>query len=154
MCAPQNKTPEPDQTGCGTHCGTERWRVKTATDDDANAVSTTWETKTVSDLVSQTAPSSVPETSRVPIEKTQVAVEALLIGRKIETDNDFHLVIADPSDQSLTMIAEIPSATSSPLCGASLPLSPSLTPAALATTAPGAHGMNWLLSSDKSPSVY
>lgn len=33
----------------------------------------------------------------------------MLLEYKLETDSDYHLMIADPADRTLTMIAEIPS---------------------------------------------
>jgi hypothetical protein len=117
-CAPSSTTTgETDQPGCGSHCGTERWRVKTVSDDDADKVSTTSDQKSVADLLGEPAPGSLPQSSRLPIEKTQVRVDALLIGRKIETkDKDFHLVIANPEDPTQTMIAEIPNPVCTSAC--------------------------------------
>ena len=117
-CAPSsNTTGEMDQPGCGTHCGTERWRVKTLTDADAAKVSTTSEPSDVATLVGETAPNSLPQDGRLAIEKKQVVVDALLIGRKVETkDKDFHLVIANPDDPSQTMIAEIPNPVCTSAC--------------------------------------
>lgn len=116
-CAPEAKTTPADQPGCGTHCGTERWPVKTVSDADADAVSTTSDPSTVADLVSQQAPSTAPpQNNRLDIEKKQVKLDVVLIGRKVETDKDFHLVIADPGDTSKTMIAEIPNTTCTGAC--------------------------------------
>src|SRR5262249_26322524 len=116
-CAPSSNTAgETDQPGCGTHCGTERWRVKTVSDDDSDKVSTTSEPAKVEDLVREPAPASLPQNGRLPIEKKQVQVDALLIGRKVESDKDFHLVIASPEDPSQTMIAEIPNPACTSAC--------------------------------------
>jgi hypothetical protein len=42
------------------------------------------------------------------VELTVYSVTAALVGSKLETDNDVHLVIADPADPTATMIAEFP----------------------------------------------
>ena len=101
-------------SACGQHCGTERWSLKTLSDSDADSF-TSEEPKemTVSELITQRAPSKLPATSRVPFEKTLVKVHALLIGWKVESgatgDQDFHMVIADPDDTGKQMIVEVPS---------------------------------------------
>jgi hypothetical protein len=103
--------------GCGVHCGTERWAVKTLTDADAASVNFSPRPSTVAWLTSQPAPSSLPEDSRIaPLEFQAFTVRALLVGYKEEDDRDFHLLLADPSDPSATMIAEIPSAECSDAC--------------------------------------
>src|ERR1700740_2558417 len=72
---------------CGVHCGTERWAVKTLSDDDASNVETTPVLKPVDWLVSQNPPDERPENNRIsPIELTTFAVEASLLGFKRETD--------------------------------------------------------------------
>jgi hypothetical protein len=103
--------------GCGIHCGTERWSVKTLADADAASVNFYPRPSTVAWLTSQPAPSSLPEDSRIaPLEFQAFTVRALLVGYKEEDDRDFHLLLADPSDPSATMIAEIPSAECSAAC--------------------------------------
>jgi hypothetical protein len=49
-----------------------------------------------------------PEGRLAPVEWTVYTVMATLVGAKVEADNDVHLVIADPSDRSSTMICEFP----------------------------------------------
>jgi hypothetical protein len=60
----------------------------------------------------QTAPSSASLTTSTPriapVELTVYRVTARLISMKQEADLDFHVVIADPSNSSVTMVAEIP----------------------------------------------
>jgi hypothetical protein len=103
--------------GCGIHCGTERWAVKTLTDADAASVDFSPRPATVAWLTSQPAPSTLPEDSRVaPLEFQAFTVRAVLIGYKEEDDRDFHLLLADPDDPSATMIAEIPSTECSAAC--------------------------------------
>jgi hypothetical protein len=105
----------PSTGSCGTHCGTERWTIKTLTDSGSAAVgNATPMSSSVSDLISKSAPKQLPQSSRVaPIEEQQFTVKALLIAWKEEAgakgDQDFHLVLADPQDHSKTMIAEVPS---------------------------------------------
>jgi len=95
----------------GVHCGTERWPVKTLSDADAGLVNFTRVPATVSSLVSLPKPSSLPSSSRiVPTELTVYTVTARLVEFKQEDDRDIHLVIADPTDASQTMIVEFPDA--------------------------------------------
>lgn len=103
--------------GCGIHCGVERWSVKTLTDSDAASVNFSPRPSTVAWLTSQPAPPSLPEDSRLaPLEFQAFTVRAILVGYKEESDRDFHLVLADPGDPSVTMIAEIPSTECSSAC--------------------------------------
>jgi hypothetical protein len=103
--------------GCGIQCGVERWSVKTLADADASSINFSPRPSTVAWLASQPAPPSLPEGSRIaPLEFQAFTVHALLVGYKEETDRDFHLLLADPSDPSATMIAEIPSSECSGAC--------------------------------------
>jgi hypothetical protein len=107
---------EPAQT-CGTHCGTERWPVKTLTDADRASVNLTPTTTTVANLLSLVPPASLPANARVaPTERTTFRVQAVLIGWKLEGDRDMHLVIADPGAPTQTMIVEVPSTTCDHVC--------------------------------------
>jgi len=93
-------------------CGEERWPVKTLSDADASLVNFTPVQSTVADLRSLTAPSSLPQNSRIaPTELTEYTVTAKLVEFKLEDDRDIHLVIADQNDTSQTMIVEFPDAT-------------------------------------------
>lgn len=90
-----------------TSCGTERWPVKTATDDDRNKIHHSAVGTTIKYLRSRTAPSYKPQTSRIaPVERTTYRVTATLVEYKLEADNDYHLVLSDRYGR--TMIAEIP----------------------------------------------
>jgi hypothetical protein len=121
---PHAPAPKRAATGsaCGTHCGTERWAIKTLTDAQSAAViNATPQQSSVSALVALPAPSKLPQSTRIaPTETQQFKVEALLIGWKEESgptgDRDFHLVLADPADHGKTMIAEIPSPTCASAC--------------------------------------
>jgi hypothetical protein len=106
----------PAQT-CGTHCGTERWTVKTLTDADRSHVTLTPVATTVNQLRALATPVQRPADARVaPTELTTFTIHAVLIGWKLEGDRDFHLVIADPATPSETMIAEVPSSTCDHVC--------------------------------------
>jgi len=103
---------------CGTHCGTERWPVKTLTDADVSHVSPTPVATTVAHLRGLTTPAIRPDNGRVPpAELTTFRIHGLLIGWKLESnDRDMHLVIADPAHPTRTMIAEVPSTTCDHVC--------------------------------------
>ena len=90
-------------------CGTERWSVKIGTDQDARSVHHGPPiTTTIKYLTSLKAPKPIPKSRRVaPTELTIYKLNATLVGYKVESDRDYHLVLKD--DQGRTMIAEIPS---------------------------------------------
>ncbi len=120
---PKPKHPvAPTGAACGTHCGTERWALKTLTDSASAAVtSATPKASSVSNLIAETAPSHLPQTTRIaPIENQQFTIQAILVAWKQEAgakgDQDFHLVLADPADHTKTMIAEIPSPKCASAC--------------------------------------
>src|SRR5215472_10251401 len=91
-------------------CGTERWAVKTGADRDAAQVQPNAQAATVSALRMIPAPPN-PNVRAVnrfpPTETTVFAVAAILKVIKRETDQDYHLVIADPQTGQ-TMIIESP----------------------------------------------
>jgi hypothetical protein len=95
-----------------THCGTERWSIKTGTDAGSSGIDIANPTPaTIASLVGLNAPSLIPPGSRVgPAETTAWVVNGNLIAFKIEDgksgDSDYHLVIAD--ENGATMIVEIP----------------------------------------------
>jgi len=99
---------------CGTHCGTERWRVKTLSDPDRDCVSLTPVDATVEELAALPQPPRRPSAGRVrPVECTVYRVEGLLGGwdtfMKLEQDGDDHLVLFGRTNQRVSLIAEIPS---------------------------------------------
>lgn len=92
-------------------CGVERTDVKTLTDHDYITIN-----------FEATVPATIEELSQLPspkwasnheprreIERTVYQVDAILVGAKIEDDEDVHLVIASPKDPKTTMIVEFPS---------------------------------------------
>lgn len=95
----------------GILCGSERWPVKTLSDQDAGSVNFTPVPSSVAALRGLPAPASKPQSSRVPpTELTLFTVTAELVELKLEDDRDVHLVIAEPGDPSATMIVEFPDA--------------------------------------------
>ena len=91
-----NPTPAPP---VGVHCGTERWPVKTLSDQDAASVNFSPVDSSVAELRGLTAPASLPQSSRIaPTELTVYSVTAQLVEFKLEEDHDIHLVIAEPGD--------------------------------------------------------
>jgi len=104
---------------CGTHCGTERWAVKTLTDADTGKINPNGAACSIVALRQIHAPlrDSLPENGRVlPTEGQVCSVTADLLGWKLEADSDLHLVIADPSNHRATMIAEIPASGCDRMC--------------------------------------
>ncbi len=102
-----------EQGGAG--CGKERWPVKTMDDPQAALVDPQPLAMSVAALRQLTAPTSLPADGRAaPWELRRVTVTARLVAARREQDHDFHLVIADPQDPRLTMIAELPD----PACAA------------------------------------
>jgi len=93
-----------------TACGVERWAVKTLTDPAATSVNYTPKDTTVDALRARPAPPVGSHTTRLPgAEKRVFRVRGVaLLRAKLEDDGDIHLVIADPSAKSHTMIVELP----------------------------------------------
>jgi hypothetical protein len=92
-------------------CGVERWSVKTGTDPDAGLVNlNSSSSTTIASLRALPAPSPIPSNNRVsPTETTEWIINATLTEYKLESDSDYHLVLADASGN--TMIVELPSPT-------------------------------------------
>jgi hypothetical protein len=86
----------------------ERWVVKTAADADAQALTSQSPTPTtIAALRALPVPALLPPDGRSEgAEKTVWQLTATLQAYRMESDGDYHLVIAD--DQNNTMIAEIP----------------------------------------------
>jgi hypothetical protein len=99
-------------SGCAAlACGTERWPVKVGTDRDALKIANLPQVTTIAQLISIAAPAH-PETRRsarfAPTKLTTFQIEGILRVIKQETDQDYHLVIADPTNPRVTMIVESP----------------------------------------------
>ncbi len=121
-CNSPKKTVDEDEEGeveefitiNATTCGVEREAVKTGTDTTANLVNLTPQDTTIANLRAFPMPATIPSTTRIPNSpETQLwRINATLTLFKLETDSDFHLVIADSS--GATMITEL----ASPSCDA------------------------------------
>jgi hypothetical protein len=86
-------------------CGIELWSLKVLSDgvpvDFAQPTDTT-----IAQLIAMQPPGRVREHARQPFEQRVYVVHATLTELKLETDEDFHLVLEDAAGN--TMIAEIP----------------------------------------------
>ena len=90
------------------YCGTDRWPVKTLSDEDRNRVNLKPVPSTVAELDALPRPPLLPDNRRAaPVELTTYVVRAVLVETSSEKDNDIHVVIADPADRSKTMITEV-----------------------------------------------
>lgn len=93
-----------------TTCGTERWPVKTLTDDDRHAVDLHARNATIRYLRHRPTPSVKPQTTRASTaERTTYRVHARLREYVREADGDYHLVLSDKAGR--TIVAEIPDRT-------------------------------------------
>ncbi len=86
----------------------QRWSVKTGADPDAANLTGQGPTvTTIANLCALAVPAVLPPDGRSQgAEETVWQLDATLTGYKLESDGDYHLVIAD--NQGNTMIAEIP----------------------------------------------
>jgi len=90
-----------------TSCGRARWDVKTLTDAASGSVDFTVHGATVEELTALPVPGPIKiHTPRYPAETRTYRVSGRLVGFKLETDSDIHVVIAGTS--GATMIVEIP----------------------------------------------
>jgi hypothetical protein len=94
-----------------SHCGTERWHIKTVDDPGVNHIDQIPQITTVAKLRQLAVPSGFSKsndtTRYVPVEKTKYTVRARVVGFKEEADRDIHIVIAD-LHTGATMIVEAP----------------------------------------------
>jgi hypothetical protein len=105
---PTSQSVTPTPTG-GLTCGVERWPVKTLSDLDVGLVNFTPQNSTVDTLRALPTPASLPNDNRIPpTEETTFRLTAQVEQMKLEDDHDIHLVIADLSNASDTMIVEFP----------------------------------------------
>jgi hypothetical protein len=107
----------PTPLPCGVRCGSERWNVKTLTDEMANCINFSPKHTTVSWLTAQRPPEHLPDERRISeIECQTWEVTARLVAFKAEQDDsDYHLVLQD-LDADVTLIAEIPDSSCSGAC--------------------------------------
>ena len=105
------------KSACGVYCGTERWAVKTLSDEEADCVNFTPKHTTVSWLVAQQRPEHLREQGRSGSIECQVwELTAQLVEFKAENDGDFHIVLADLEKPSVTMIVEFPDLSCAGVC--------------------------------------
>src|SRR5437667_1570925 len=80
-------------------CGVERWSVKTGTDPDAHLVNLNApQNTTIAAMRALTVPNPIPANNRVsPTETTVWVINATITEYKLETDQDYHVVIKDAS---------------------------------------------------------
>lgn len=105
---------------CGTSCGVQRWHIKTL--DDAYVKTINWLpiVANVSDLTAAPVPANYDQyndtTRYAPYETQSYRIRATLVSWKTETDHDYHMVIADINNPSVTMIVEPPDVNCSAAC--------------------------------------
>lgn len=93
----------------GAACGVDRWTVKILTDPDRDSVASTVEPTSIAALVGLPAPrESRPPRGRLGMERRTFRVRAILVETRPQSDGDLHLVLADPTDGTKRLIAEIP----------------------------------------------
>ena len=93
-------------------CGVLRWPVKTMSDADASAVNRTPAGATLATLRAFPAPKVRPQNGRAnAIEKTEFGVSGNITKWGLESDSDFHLVLADATDPAKTIVLEVPDTT-------------------------------------------
>ena len=97
------------QNSLGVQCGFERWPVKVLTDKDRALVDFKPADTTVTALNNLKRHNTHPYDRRAKDEELRVyRVRARLVEMHDEADSDLHLVIAEPDQPDVTMIAEIP----------------------------------------------
>jgi hypothetical protein len=98
----------------------QRWHIKTLGDAYVNTIHWTPILGNVSDLTTVPVPANYDQyndtTRYAPYETQAYRIRARLVGWKIETDHDFHMVIADMNNPNVTMIIEPPDPTCSSAC--------------------------------------
>ena len=96
------------QVGCGSHCGTERWAVKTMSDPDRGLVEMHPIAASVESLASLPVEAGGANTRGGVPERRVFRVRGFLAGTKNEKDGDVHLIIFGMTNQRVSLIAEIP----------------------------------------------
>lgn len=87
--------------------GKDRWDIKTGTDPAAHTVTLTVTVpSSIAALRIQPSPHSPPTARITGVETVVYGLTCTVIGGKLESDGDYHLVLSDDAHQ--TMIAEIP----------------------------------------------
>jgi hypothetical protein len=89
-------------------CGKERWAVKDLSDGASASIDTKATNTTIAKLIAVPAIVAGRNDARHPEEMHLYRVKCRIAKFKLESDSDVHLVIEDPDDPSIHMIAEIP----------------------------------------------
>jgi hypothetical protein len=91
-------------------CGVRTWPVKVLLDDDTALVDRTPRATTIAALAALPRPTEPrPTRGRFALERWTLRVRAVLaVSPADEGDGDLHLILADPADPRVTMVAEIP----------------------------------------------
>src|ERR1700759_2815473 len=94
-------------------CGVERWSVKTGTAADVGKTNLpSSSSNTIATMRGWPAPNPIPSNNRVsPYETTVWVLNATLTQYKLASDSDYHLVLSDPSGN--TLLSKITSAHNS-----------------------------------------
>ena len=94
----------------GSSCGVEMWAKKVLMLPGDAALPATPVQASIERLTRLDAPADPDALAdRVHnVEDREWSVQAILLGVKLESDSDYHLVLADPDNPNVTMIAEIP----------------------------------------------
>lgn len=88
-------------------CGVERWGAKVLSDGTAQLGGP--HDATVARLRALPRPFGEKyEGARVAAERVRYRIQGELLGFRLESDGDLHVVIADPGNRSATLVAEIP----------------------------------------------
>jgi hypothetical protein len=96
-------------SGGASRCGILRWPVKTMSDSDAATVNRTPAGTTIATLRALPAPRVRPQNGRAnAVERTEFGVTGVVVAWGLEADSDFHLVLADASHSSHTIVLEVP----------------------------------------------
>jgi hypothetical protein len=91
-------------------CGVDRWPVKILADRDSGRVDLKPVATTIAILARLPRPDGErPQANRVTFERRTVRVHAILRSQhRSDDDSDIHLVLADPADPNVTLVAEVP----------------------------------------------
>lgn len=90
-------------------CGENRAKIKTCSDLDAYKIDTVSKNATIKKLTAITPPNKIGNNmARTGIEFKTYKIKAKITYWKIEDDGDYHIVLQDLLDTTLTMVVEIP----------------------------------------------
>lgn len=90
-------------------CGIERVKIKTCSDSDAVDINIKPRSTSIKTLISKEAPKKISKNlPRTGIEFKTYKIRAKITYWNIQEDGDFHLVLRDLKDSTLTIIGEIP----------------------------------------------